>query len=106
MIGLMIGWMFLFTGMFYGKLYQIVIGIGMISICILCIRTQFLITTREFMKGMIPHHSMAVYISKRQLERGSPVKPFLEEIIRAQEREIIYMKDYLDKSNNDILALG
>jgi uncharacterized protein (DUF305 family) len=41
---------------------------------------------------MIPHHSMAIHMSKKLLKKQNNVKPFLENIIDTQEKEIDYMK--------------
>jgi uncharacterized protein (DUF305 family) len=42
--------------------------------------------------GMIPHHSMAIHMSKKLLEKKNNIKPFLQEIITTQENEINFMK--------------
>jgi len=92
MILLMTGWMFLFMGIFYQELHIFIIGITFVIINIWCIRTQFLITENEYKKGMIPHHSMAIHMSKKLLEKNNNIKPFIENLIHTQEKEIMFLK--------------
>ena len=69
MILLMIGWMFLFMGLIYREINVTFIGFAMVIVNIWCIRTQFLISETQYKLGMIPHHSMAVHMSKKLLEK-------------------------------------
>lgn len=90
---LMTGWMFLFMGLYYGDMLILCLGAVLVIVNIWCIRTQFLVTTEQYILGMIPHHSMAILMSKRLLENHSPrIKEFVENIITTQEQEIAYMK--------------
>lgn len=95
MIGLMTGWMFFFMGLLYKQPTQFAVGLLLVGICLVGIRGQFFITTKQFMLGMIPHHSMAIHMSKQQLTRSSQIQPFLKSIIETQESEIQFMKRYL-----------
>jgi hypothetical protein len=88
MILLMTGWMFLFTGLFDKNITIITIGLTLVIISIWCIRTQFLITENQYKLGMIPHHSMAVHMSKQLLKKPNNIQSFLENIISTQENEI------------------
>jgi hypothetical protein len=92
MILLMTGWMFLFMGIFYQELHIFIIGITFVIINIWCIRTQFLITENEYKKGMIPHHSMAIHMSKKLLQKKNNIQPFIENLIHTQEKEIMFLK--------------
>ena len=71
-------------------------SVGLIGILIVffLIRRQVFVTPRQYALGMIPHHSMAVLMSKRVLER--PVDPRLQalasSIIQSQEDEIDVLK--------------
>ncbi len=90
---LMTGWMFFFMGIWYKEKTIFLIGIGLVLINLWCIRTQFLVTTNQYVSGMIPHHSMAVHMSKRLLEKEStPLNNFVKNIIVTQEKEIEFMK--------------
>lgn len=92
MILLMCGWMIFFMGLWYRELYPIIIGLCMAIVNILCIRTQFLITESQYKTGMIPHHSMAILMSKKLLEKENNMGDFLENLINTQEKEIAFMK--------------
>jgi len=78
----------------YDSNWPIAIGGGILAgVCIWCIRTQFGISESQYLTSMIPHHSMAVLMSKRLLEKGSSdIQPFLDNLIKTQAAEIIYMK--------------
>jgi uncharacterized protein (DUF305 family) len=41
---------------------------------------------------MIPHHSMAVHMSKRLLEKDNNIQDFLQNIVSNQSQEIDFMK--------------
>ena len=42
---------------------------------------------------MIPHHSMAVHMSKKLLEKENTITPFLNNLIQTQENEIVFLKN-------------
>ena len=88
---LMTGWMFLFMGLVYREMSVFFVGSSLIIFNIWCIRSQFLITERQYKLGMIPHHSMAVHMSKKLLEKGN-ISLFVKNIIKTQENEILILK--------------
>jgi len=92
MILLMTGWMLFFMGLFNKDLIPCIIGLLIAIINIWCIRNQFLINETQYKLGMIPHHSMAIHMSKKLLEKENNIKPFLQNIINTQESEINFMK--------------
>jgi hypothetical protein len=92
MILLMCGWMIFFMGLWYRELYPVIIGLCMAILNIWCIRTQFLITEEQYKIGMIPHHSMAIHMSKKLMEKENNISDFLENLIDTQEKEIVFMK--------------
>ena len=92
MILLMTGWMFLFMGIIDQEISVIVIGLSLVITNILCIRTQFLVSETQYKLGMIPHHSMAIYMSKKLLEKENNISRFVTDIIKNQENEIIILK--------------
>jgi hypothetical protein len=90
---LMTGWMFLFMGIYYRDTPILGLGLFLVVLNIWCIRTQFMVTTEQYILGMIPHHSMAVLMSKRLVQSyPSRMNNFANDIINTQEREIDYMK--------------
>jgi hypothetical protein len=89
---LMCGWMFFFMGAYYGGSTSIFFGLSLILLSFWCIRTQFLIDLTQYNYGMIPHHSMAIHMSKKLLEKNPPNEQFLLNLIHTQEKEIDYLK--------------
>ena len=95
---LMTGWMFLFMGLIYQERKVFFIGLLMVIINIWCIRSQFLVSETQYKLGMIPHHSMAVHMSKKLLERENDINnindisSLAKSIITNQENEIVFMK--------------
>ena len=89
---LMTGWMFFFMGLIYHHWYISIIGIVFILLSLWCIRKQFFINQKQYINGMIPHHSMAIHMSKKLLNKQNTIQPFLQNIIENQENEIVYMK--------------
>ena len=89
---LMTGWMFLFMGLVYKDKKIFVIGLLLIIFNIWAIRSQFMITETQYKLGMIPHHSMAIHLSKKLLEKKNNITPILKNIIATQEREIQLFK--------------
>ena len=87
---LMSGWMFLFMGLIYKE--TSVFFIGLLLILFRCIRNQFLVTETQYKLGMIPHHSMAVHMSKKILEKENNISSFVKDIIKNQENEILILK--------------
>jgi hypothetical protein len=92
MVLLMTGWMFLFMGVYYKNTVAGLIGAGLVIFNVWCIRTQFLVTESQYKLGMIPHHSMAIHMSKKLLEKETTIREFAENIIKTQADEIQFMK--------------
>ena len=92
----MTGWMFFFMGLHDRRASVTLFGLTLLVLSILAIRTQFFVTTRQYLQGMIPHHSMAVLMSKRLLQSQEQLEPammeFLQRLIQTQEEEIRWMK--------------
>jgi hypothetical protein len=89
---LMTGWMSLFSGIIYKQTNVILIGLTLIIVNIWCIRNQYLINESQYKLGMIPHHSMAIHMSKKLLEKQNNISPFLKNLIKTQENEIKMLK--------------
>jgi len=89
---LMTGWMFLFMGLYYKDYPIIMIGFLLVVFNVWCIRTQFLLDEKQYILGMIPHHSMAVLMSKKLTQNKTKIDEFAKNIIKTQEEEIEFMK--------------
>jgi hypothetical protein len=61
------------------------------------VRSQTFIGDVHYMKGMIPHHSIAILTSKRAKITDPEVRKLADEIIKAQEEEIAQMKRILKR---------
>jgi FlaA1/EpsC-like NDP-sugar epimerase len=61
------------------------------------VRSQTPIGDVLYMKGMIPHHSIAILTSKRADIKDPEVRKLADEIIAAQEREIAEMKAHIER---------
>jgi hypothetical protein len=96
MTGLMTGWMFFFMGLFSLRLGKVLFGLVIATVFFVLIRTQWLVTEIQYLRGMIPHHSMAVMMSKRLEKKPNSVSHLLDQIVQSQQKEIIIMKNYLD----------
>ena len=93
---LMCGWMFFFMGAYYQQSSPALFGLSLVLFMIWCIRTQFLIDITQYKMGMIPHHSMAIHISKKLLDKKLQNKndeQFVLNLINTQEKEIDYLKN-------------
>ena len=108
---LMCGWMLVLMGIYYININIFTIGIIMTCVIIYCIRKQIFINETQYLKGMIPHHSMAVLMSKQLLKKSnnkyddketklmSKIKKLASHIINTQEDEIKLMKIGLQYKN-------
>ena len=56
------------------------------------VRSQATVDDVAYMKGMIPHHSIAILTSQRARIQDPRVRELADEIIAAQEKEIAEMK--------------
>jgi hypothetical protein len=101
---LMIGWMFLFMGIYYLNSNNFIIGLIFIITMLYCIHNQVFISENQYLNGMIPHHSMAVLMSKKLLEKNDgnnnhylhpEIKQLAMNIIDSQQNEINLMKKYI-----------
>ena len=96
MISLMTLWMIFFMSIL-NKTYTIMlISLILIIIVIILLRGQYFIDKKKYYTSMIPHHSMAIMMSKRLLENDNSLteseRLFLKNLIKTQEDEIIWMK--------------
>lgn len=54
-----------------------------------------------YMKAMIPHHSIAILTSKRADIDDPEVRKLADDIIKAQEKEIKMMKEYIARLQSE-----
>ena len=100
---LMCGWSLVIMGIYYINPHILLIGIISVMILIYCIRNQIFINEEQYVKGMIPHHSMAILMSKQLLQKTdnsniiiSPeIKTLAKNIIISQDNEIKIMKSVI-----------
>ena len=81
--------------MYKKKRVNIAIYIGSLVVFALTlwiIRSQATVSDAEYMKAMIPHHSIAIMTSERAQITDPRVRKLADEIIAAQRREIAEMK--------------
>ena len=94
MTTLMTGWMITFMSIYYKDVTPFIIGSSIVIFSFYAIRTQLFISQDQYLLGMIPHHSMAILMSKRLLTKDNSITPFLNKIITTQTKEIEYMKQF------------
>ncbi|MFD0795411.1 DUF305 domain-containing protein [Mucilaginibacter litoreus] len=90
-----------------GKMYKnkrinlmiVIIGITVFGLSLAGVRTQTLIGDVQYMKGMIPHHSIAILTSKNAHIKDPEVRKLADGIIATQEKEIAEMKAILARIN-------
>ena len=102
---LMCSWSLIFMGIYYIDAKILLFGIIFTGLMIYCIRNQLFIDESEYINGMIPHHSMAVLMSKELLKKAlnkdiylsNDIKTLSKHIVDTQNNEINFMKS--DKKN-------
>ena len=78
--------------------YYVLFGV-LLVIFIVLYRTQQFINDKQYLEGMIEHHSMAILTSNKILEKTDNynVAKLAKEIIQKQQDEIIIMNDIIYK---------
>lgn len=90
--------------MYNNKKLNTIITITSIAVFILSLsflRTQTFIADEQYMKAMIPHHSSAIMVSQQAKLKNPKVKKLAEDIIKAQEEEILQMKQLLKELKHE-----
>jgi O-antigen/teichoic acid export membrane protein len=97
---LMTGWMFLLQGIAMKHANYAIIGTVLVVASLFVIRFQILVSQDQYLQGMIPHHSMAVFLSKKQIEKSGNDEKILDglpfSIVQSQQVEIGKMKQMLN----------
>lgn len=91
----MSGIMFIVMGIFYRTAKLLSVGVLIFAIGVILSRTQAFVSPKIYIQSMIPHHSMAVLMSKQLLNNYKPSKTLTNlanSIITSQESEIELMK--------------
>lgn len=65
---------------------------GVFALSLWLVRSQATVDDVDYMKAMIPHHSIAILTSERAQITDPRVRALADEIVEAQEREIAEMK--------------
>ncbi len=95
---IMTGWMFFLMGIFYSFNNLIWIGLSTILLSFYFIRNQIFVNQYEYLKSMIPHHSMAIFMSEKIKEKNviqdKEISDLVSNIITKQQEEIVLMKKY------------
>jgi uncharacterized membrane protein YgdD (TMEM256/DUF423 family) len=75
----------------------LVAGVVVFSGALYLVRSQQTVSDVDYMKGMIPHHSIAIMTSERAHIRDPRVRDLADRIIEAQVREIGEMKSLISE---------
>jgi len=67
-------------------------SVAVFALSLWLVRSQVTVDDVDFMKAMIPHHSIAIMTSRRAQISDGRVRKLADEIIEAQQREISEMK--------------
>lgn len=95
MVGLMTSWMFVFMALYDRNILYSLLSFLSAMFFLFCIRYQLFITERQFLLSMIPHHSMAIHMSKQLSKRQNTIPDLLDSIQTTQADEIQFMKQKL-----------
>ena len=104
-----IGGMAIIMFLFMRKMYKnktknaaIVLGsILLMSVSTFLVRKQIPVDDVKWLRAMIPHHSIAILTSKNATISDPEVKKLAEDIIKAQEKEILEMKAMIKRLKNE-----
>ncbi len=92
-------------GMYTNRRKNLVILLGcglLFSLALLLVRIQSpIIGDVLYMKGMIPHHSIAILTSERADIKDPEVRKLADGIIEAQKKEIELMKNMIIRLENE-----
>ncbi|GGK25748.1 DUF305 domain-containing protein [Salinarimonas ramus] len=67
-------------------------SIAMFALSLWLVRSQTTVDDQDYMRAMIPHHSIAILTSERAQITDPRVRKLADEIIAAQEKEISEMR--------------
>lgn len=92
----MTSWMVLLDAIYRGNVTVAAIGLVCVGVTIYMIRNQTFISDCQFVKGMIPHHSMAVRMAReiKNKTKDHKIAILADDIIKSQNSEISLMKSW------------
>ncbi|HEX6881475.1 MAG TPA: DUF305 domain-containing protein [Terriglobales bacterium] len=96
MAGLMLAFM---TKMYANRRVNICIFVGsavLFGLALWFVRSQATVGDVAYMKGMIPHHSIAILTSERARIMDPRVRKLADQIIQSQRKEIADMKALIE----------
>lgn len=70
----------------------VAVSVAVFAICLWLVRSQETVEDVSWMKGMIPHHSIAIMTSERAHISDPRVRKLADQIIKSQTEEIAEMK--------------
>lgn len=70
-------------------------GVLLLVGCWTAIRQQAMISDRQFLRSMIPHHAGAILMCERAAVTDSEIQQLCQSIVRSQQAEIDLMKNKL-----------
>ena len=81
------------------KLNAIIIAVGFVLLIgsFLLIRQQTLISDRQFLRSMIPHHAGAILMCEKASIQDREIQELCKSIVTGQQTEIAQMKRKLDE---------
>lgn len=86
------GNVYFFMGLFLLQWKEAVVG-GLVGLFfIMAVRKQWWVGQNQYLRQMIPHHGMAVFLSQKLSQKPNTIQPYLDNIITNQSAEIRYMK--------------
>ena len=98
---IMSGVMYLIMGIYYLNNKLLLLGLLITTIAFILIRNQIFVNKNAYLNSMIPHHSMAIMITNRLIEKNEKVPAemakLLKNIIVTQQQEIDLMKKLLNE---------
>jgi uncharacterized protein (DUF305 family) len=89
---------FVMRGMYHNKQLNIVLIGGSVALGVMLfvfIRQQTIVTDRQFLRSMIPHHSGAILMCREALIQDQEIRDLCGSIISSQQQEIDQMNAML-----------
>jgi uncharacterized protein (DUF305 family) len=81
------------------KANAVIMGVSIVALIgfYILIRQQSVVTERQFLKSMIPHHAGAILMCEEANIKDPEIKKLCEAIVKSQQQEIAQMKSKLSE---------